>query len=100
MEPTRRPPVDAAAVPDRGAQQLLDDFERAWRNGSPPALEEFLSSIPTNDTRRSLLEELIKVDLEYRWRRAADGTATQAGPHLEDYARRFPELGGLDGLSS
>src|SRR5262245_59674029 len=82
----------------------LDDFESAWRAGPPPALEDFLP--PAAD--RELFEELIKIDLEYRWRRVGqdaeelsadrNGAAPPADPlppcpRLEDYARRFPELG-------
>src|SRR5690606_14167952 len=67
--------------------------------------------------RRQILEELIKIDLEYRWRRRRRRKATERHlstlhektkaakrrslpfrPHLEDYVRLFPELGGLADL--
>ena len=89
----------------------LDGFEQAWRvaENAPPSIDEFISSAP-DAGRRDLLIELIMVDLEYRWRRAAAGgaetitfssldTGTVAGtslpikPQLEDYIQHFPALG-------
>ncbi|HWE36833.1 MAG TPA: protein kinase [Isosphaeraceae bacterium] len=90
----------------------LDDFDVAWRRGLPPNIEDFLGTTgPTAPgtpdgpgRRRELLAELIKIDLEYRWNRPGAGpespgeTTTDVGalpqrPRLEDYVRRFPELG-------
>src|SRR5262249_8615666 len=73
-----------------------------------------------NSACRGLLEELIKIDLEYRWRRVGPGahhpssrprlvpeerlppptgSALPLRPCLEDYARQFPELGPPECLS-
>src|SRR5438309_921853 len=76
------PPPSANQPPPEESRQLerfVDDFEEAWQNGTAPPIEQFLSPI-TADTsqadhtaRRELLEELVKIDLEYRWRRARAG---------------------------
>jgi WD40 repeat protein/serine/threonine protein kinase len=70
-------------------ETLLRRFEEAWLAGAAPALEQFL---PSGDAaaRCRLLAELLKMDLEYRWRRNADGPP---GPKLEEYLARFAELG-------
>jgi len=76
------------------SEQLLEDFETAWRNGSLPAIADFLQA--DADDRRQLLEDLITLDLEYRWRRRS----AEAPPwRLEDYVARHPELGLIDQLS-
>jgi serine/threonine protein kinase len=100
---------------------LLDRFDRAWRGGSPPRIDEFLP--PVSDVaqvgdealRHHQLAELIKVDLEHRWRRAREDrtppsvpASSEGGPEpdslplrplLEDYVARYRELGPLDRLS-
>jgi hypothetical protein len=105
----------------RGSSVLLDrleQFDAAWRGGAAPPLEAFLP--PPGDTaRRELLEELVPIDLEYRWRQARSRPAEAAGvptlleagrqrpaqegappggPRLEDYVGRFPELGPPESL--
>jgi serine/threonine-protein kinase len=90
-------------------EELLDRFESAWRGGSPPLIEEYLSAAePVSDpaVRVSLVEELVKVDLEYRWRQAggspgatlADSGGLPPRPKLEDYAARLSALGTPGGL--
>jgi serine/threonine protein kinase/Flp pilus assembly protein TadD len=70
-------------VPHSALEAVLDRFEAAWRSGSPPRLEDFLTS--TELDRRTLLLELVQTDLEYR---------LKAGQQVrvEDYLTRFPEL--------
>lgn len=65
--------------------QVADRFEAAWRSGSPPDLADFLEGA-SDEPRRQLLVELVKIDLEHRWR---------LGDHrsLEAYRSQFPELG-------
>lgn len=76
-------------------EALLEDFERCWHAGPPPAPADFAARAPAG-RRRALLAELVKIDLEQRWRcTGRDGGA----PHLEDYLRRYPELAGPEGLA-
>jgi serine/threonine protein kinase len=66
-------------------QALLDRFEGAWRDGTEPDPAAFLPP-PGDPLRRLVLQELVKSDLEARWRRGR-------GQPLEHYLQRFPELG-------
>ena len=53
-------------------EQLLDDFENCWLSGTTPNISQYLPSgdAGTQSPHRSeLISELIKIDLEYRWRR-------------------------------
>jgi tetratricopeptide (TPR) repeat protein len=101
---------------------LLQAFEQAWRAGTPPRLDAYLpptsgpEALPPG-ARHELLEELVKIDLEYRWRGLADppglsdrptlpgdgGPPTASDlalrPLLENYVLHCPALGPLDGLS-
>ena len=80
-------------------EDLLQRFETAWKVGTMPDLAAFLPD-PGSAERRRILEELIKSDLEHRWRQA--GQAGQDGRSerrfLEDYQQLFPELGPLDNM--
>ncbi len=105
------------------AERTLDRFEAAWQRGDPPDIAEFVdfAAVWSRDpeARQSLLVELVMIDLWYRWRRtrhgparvpAAAGAALQGRtgevtvdalperPLLEDYVRRYPELGPLEEL--
>jgi serine/threonine-protein kinase len=72
-------------------EQLVAQFDRACRSGSAPAIEAYLqASGPTGSGQRELLEELIKIDLEYRWRGGSR-------PLLEEYVARFPPIGREEG---
>src|SRR5262249_14131432 len=80
------------------AKKLLDQFEEAWQQGTEPRIEDVLRQTPASGdegARRELLEELIKIDLEYRWRRQRAGVKPL---RLEDYVERFSDLGPLDRL--
>jgi serine/threonine-protein kinase len=88
-------------------ERLLDRFDEAWRTGAPLQIEELLDSARGTggtSSRRKLLEELLKVDLEYRWRRAAsaqNGSTSAFSPlRLEEYVQRYPDLGKLEELSA
>ena len=65
------------------ARELLDRFDQAWRCGTPLSLQSLLPSIPdiTDRERARLLQELIGVDLDYRWR----PSSSCARLRLEDY---------------
>src|SRR5689334_19798692 len=100
---------------------LLDRFDGAWRGPTPPRIDEFLPPAPggarARDAalRRDRLEELIKIDLEYRWRLEPDdragrsapgsggsgpgGDPLPARPILEDYLAVYHELGPPERLS-
>ncbi len=65
-------------------EQLLQDFEAAWQRPGEPALDEFLVG-KESPHRPYLLAELIKIDLECRWRSGRRALA-------EDYLARYPEL--------
>lgn len=123
LEPDpRKPTVAASDTPH--LERLVDAFEEAWQSGTPPSLAQFLSPAVVDTPsegcpRRELLEELIKIDLEYRWRRVKErrdetrlppadrqnATNTPASadnlpetPRLEDYVACYPELGSLHEL--
>jgi eukaryotic-like serine/threonine-protein kinase len=68
---------------------VADRFEAAWKHDVPPRIADFLGA-EESDRRSALLEELVKLDLEFRW---------QSGkrPRLEDYLAEFPGLVGPDG---
>ncbi len=56
-------------------EQLLDDFENCWLSGAPPEFSHYLPSADaanSSEQRFELLNELIKIDLEYRWRRESE----------------------------
>jgi tetratricopeptide (TPR) repeat protein len=93
-----------AGRPDAAAEALLERFEQAWQQGESPALDAYLGSAAAG--RESLLlAELVKIDLECRWRRAGPGgsgmdtpatgpeDSLPQRPRLEDYLRRYPGLG-------
>jgi serine/threonine protein kinase len=70
-------------------QQITDRFEKAWQKvgvqGEPPDLAKFLPP-PQDPLRKLVLQELVKTDLEARWRR-------DVSTGIEFYLQRFPELG-------
>ena len=95
---------------------ICDRFEAAWRSGAAPSLEDFLDGevVSVEDaSRRGLLIELIRIDLEWRWRLPSHDTvgkittfvlenssapptkqpALPPHPRVEDYLAAFPELG-------
>jgi tetratricopeptide (TPR) repeat protein len=59
-------------------------FERAWREGGRPRVEDFLADLPEPE-RGPLLRELVLLDADYR-RRTGDS------PEPNDYLSRFPAL--------
>lgn len=96
---------------------ICERFEAAWESGQHPRIEDYLAEARTagGPPTRELLMELVLIDLERRWRtaRPQQGEPSSPGhetlsrhssdalaerPLLEDYVRRFPELGSLDQL--
>jgi serine/threonine protein kinase len=91
-------PTQLGAGSFRSFQDVLERFEDAWQTGIP-RLEDFLCAdgLP----RMSLIVELIKIDLDHRWRvrdRGSGPPGDTAVPCLEAYIERFPELGPLEQL--
>lgn len=79
-------------------EDVLERFEVAWRAGAAPRIEDYLPSSrqPADDRFRSrCLVELVKLDLEYRWRFKPTGCTPWT---LEDYTARYPDLGPTDRL--
>jgi serine/threonine protein kinase len=71
--------------------ERVEAFASAWESGTAPELGKYLPEKPRS-TRRLLLTELIKVDLEHR---LAPGQTFRT---LEEYAAEFPELVGPTGI--
>src|SRR5262245_58371921 len=93
----------AAAESCSSTTELLDLFEEAWQRGLPLPIDDLLAcpAARKSTDRRLLLEELVSIDLEYRWRSRQSGKGqTGVEPlRLEEYVRRHTELGRLDGLT-
>ncbi|WP_254508371.1 serine/threonine-protein kinase [Anatilimnocola floriformis] len=66
-----------------GCEALIREFEKAWRDGPPPQISDFL--IGGEVQGNLVLRELLHVDLEYR---------VKAGQRtcVEFYLERFPEF--------
>lgn len=90
----------------------LDRFENAWLSGTYPDLRETVDTLTSTSATtipRRLLEELVMIDIECRWRAHADLTnanltndasETPPAPHkVEQYQADFPELGAIPELS-
>jgi serine/threonine protein kinase len=75
----RERPADASAR----LEEVVERFERAWREGPRPDLGQFLPD--DGPLRRAALVELAHVDLERRLK-------AREPARVEDYVQRFPEL--------
>jgi serine/threonine-protein kinase len=83
--------------PDRAATSSLQDwvdevadrFDAAWQHGPRPGIAAFVGG-ERGPRRTTLLLELVKIDLEYRWKAGER-------PSADDYRAEFPELAGPDG---
>jgi len=95
---TSSPPRAVRLPVEQTADEILDAFDVAWQSGQPPSIEAFLKGM-VGSARRRLLEELILIDLEYRWRLPVPaGDPLGANPRLDAYQHRFPDLGADDRL--
>lgn len=85
------------------AEVLLDRFCEAWERGSPLSISETLAALgPDAPQARSLLLELIKVDVEQQWQlwsrlfrrvgASADEATASHPPPLDSYLREFNEI--------
>jgi tetratricopeptide (TPR) repeat protein len=68
----------------RRVNAVCNQFERAWRAGQRPGIEEYLGDLP-EPARSALLRELIALEIAYRQR------AGEA-PRTEEYQGRFPAV--------
>src|SRR5271157_1450048 len=66
------------------ADRVCDQFEAAWKAGTRPRIEEFLTGIP-RDEWPDLLRELLILDLHYR-RQLGES------PTPEGYRAEYPTL--------
>jgi hypothetical protein len=66
-------------------------FEAAWASGQEPELVAFLPT-PGSPQRSAAVRKLVAIDLDFGWQLGR-------GRLLEDYLARFPELGGIAGVS-
>ncbi|MGN6546898.1 MAG: serine/threonine-protein kinase [Aureliella sp.] len=87
------------ALAREALEECLDRFDEAWHAGGPPSLVE---AVAAGGAAPDLVVELIKIDLEHRWRRArsqmsihGEADAEQGGPRwhavLEDYVELLPQ---------
>jgi serine/threonine protein kinase len=67
----------------RSINREADAFERAWRGGDAPRIEDYLAGAPES-SREALLEELLLVEWELRRDRGET-------PTVDEYGARFPE---------
>ncbi len=72
--------------------QVADQFDSAWQCEPRPDIASFLGRAE-GEGRRALLGELVKIDLEYRWKSGQPRD-------LEAYLADFPDLAGPDGTLS
>lgn len=84
---------------------LIDQFEAAWRQGEPRSVRQFLNALDASGEdaswvdRSELARELVKIDLEYRWRwphesdQSLESAEKPRRLSLDDYAAECPELG-------
>ncbi len=88
-------------------QPQIDRFREAWDLGIAPRIEKYVSSNCDENRQQELLIELVRVDMEYRWRGQPEqqvwaSTRTLAAlpgrPCLDDYTERFPSLGPVSQL--
>lgn len=107
--PSRSSVTDKKPVSHRDDPQLsilLDRFDTQWASGVVPEITDFLPAAESEETCRSVLIELVTIDLDRRWRAKTLESATlppaaerlPLKPTLEDYVARFPQLGPLDSL--
>ena len=96
----------------------IERFEASWRRGQTPNVSHFLPTTEKANSdaeARALAEELVMIDLEYRWRRPTAFETDVSGdtlshesagqqlpptPRLHDYIKMFRELGAIDELST
>ncbi|MFG1793503.1 serine/threonine-protein kinase [Nocardia sp. NPDC049149] len=77
--------ADRVAATQNALTRLVAGFDNAWEDADEPP--DLAAHLPAETRlRRTALIELIKVDLQHRWREATKGK------RLADYRAQFPEL--------
>lgn len=82
--------VDPASTTDR-TEQVIESFESLWQSGAAPRIDEFLNQAAANlDAAEfeSLLGEILRIDLEYRFH----ARATCPAKTIEEYLSEFPQF--------
>jgi len=83
---------------DESIDAYCDEYERRWREGVAPVLDAYLSEIgwPAASASAVLIEELVCLDMEHRWRLSSstirDAAAVKTAlrpPTAQDYVRRY-----------
>ncbi len=70
----------------------IEDFEAIWLNGEPDSIQNFLPEV-TDSRYAGTLEELVHIDLEFRWKVfEKSGKESDRPPNIEQYISRFPAL--------
>jgi len=123
------PQPDRRQISLAGIKTAVADFESQWRQHGPPDIDAFLAAHSTgsDDDSVVLVVELVKIDLQHRWRENGGlgestidpnvpgdddygatidlpGDVTPAGdrlsdtPRLEEYADCYPAIGPPDAL--
>lgn len=70
-------------------EELIENFEKSWRAGGPPRIDDFLAM--DGQEREDLLLELVHIDLELRLK-AGESV------RVEDYLVQYPQLGRDDAI--
>ena len=104
-------PIDESLLAWEAITDCLEQFAGAWEefklrqdlSATPPDISKYLPNA-SDDIKRVALSELIKLDLDYRWRLPVadpDAETIAVGRHVEpcverlvveDYSKRFPFL--------
>jgi WD40 repeat protein len=78
---------DLSLSADWRIEAVCSRFEKAWKSGEPPRLEDYLGDAEGAE-RRALLRELLLLELDYRARNGEK-------PTVEEYCARFAEAAEL-----
>ena len=72
--------------------RLIKQFETDWMKGEPRSFDHYLPD-PTHSNYTGTLEELVHIDLEFRWKAFGQAKDEAEKPiSVEVYLKRFPSL--------
>jgi hypothetical protein len=85
---------------------ILDRFDAEWARGAAAEIRDFLPDEADDLAVKTLLIELVMIDLERRWRANTSQVATllpdaeqfPESPPLEDHLARYGESGAIEAL--